>query len=167
VYRTHYIKDAITQKSKTVKIAGWAHEVRDKGKMIFLLLRDKTGIIQVFAKKGEVSDETFSALSCPKETVLCIEGTIKESKIAQSGVELIPSKVEILGALSAKVPFELTGKVSAELDVRLDNRFVDLRRPWTNAIFKIKSQIATSFRSHLLSLGLIYLRYPILRKRHI
>ena len=153
MYRTHYIKDAVSQVGKKVRLAGWAHEVRDKGKMKFVLLRDKTGIIQLFAKEGVLSAEDFAKLSCPKETVLCVEGEIKESKIAKSGVEMIPSSVEILGALSAKVPFELTGKVPADLDVRLDHRSVDLRRAETNAIFSIKSQVAHSFRDYLFNQG--------------
>ena len=153
MHRTHYIKDAISQIGKKVKLAGWAHEVRDKGKMKFILLRDKTGIIQVFAKEGVTPSDAFAKLSCPKETVLEIDGEVKESKIANSGVELIPSSVQVLGELSAKVPFELTGKVPAELDVRLDHRSVDLRRLETTSIFKIKSEVGNAFRNHLYSLG--------------
>lgn len=147
--RTHYISDAKSQAGKKVILAGWAHEVRDLGKVRFLQLRDKTGIIQVFAKKGSVSGEVFEALNCPKETVLCIEGEVVASKIASGGVELIPSKATILSSLSAKVPFELTGKVPAELDTRLDFRYVDLRQAQVAAIFKIKSSIVQHFRNSL------------------
>ncbi|PIT85014.1 aspartate--tRNA(Asn) ligase [Candidatus Micrarchaeota archaeon CG10_big_fil_rev_8_21_14_0_10_45_29] len=151
--RTHYIKDAKDAIGKSVTIAGWAHEVRDKGKMKFLLLRDKTGIVQIFAKQGDVPEEVFSALSCPKETVLLIEGQVKESKIAKSGIEIIPSKVQVLAELSAKVPFDITEKVPAELDTRLDHRYVDLRKPEVNAIFKIKSHAIGAFRNYLSSQG--------------
>ncbi|MFH0927411.1 MAG: aspartate--tRNA(Asn) ligase [Candidatus Micrarchaeota archaeon] len=153
MYRTHYVKDAISQIGKKVKLAGWVHEVRDKGKMKFVLLRDKTGIIQIFAKEGALAAEDFASLSCPKETVISVEGEVKESKIAKSGVELIPSKVEVIGPLSAKVPFELTGKVPAELDTRLDHRSVDLRRAEPNAIFTIKAHVANAFRGYLFSNG--------------
>ncbi|MFH1306535.1 MAG: aspartate--tRNA(Asn) ligase [Candidatus Micrarchaeota archaeon] len=151
--RTHYIEDAKSKTGKKVKIAGWAHEVRDLGKIRFIMLRDKTGMLQIFAKKGEVDDEVYDEMAPPKETVLAAEGEIVKSKIAMGGVELIPEKIEVLSELSAKVPFDITEKIPAELDVRLDHRYVDMRLPSVNAIFKIKSHVAHSFRNSLFSQG--------------
>ncbi|HQT44760.1 MAG TPA: OB-fold nucleic acid binding domain-containing protein, partial [Candidatus Micrarchaeota archaeon] len=118
--RTHYISEAISQKDKEVTLAGWVHEVRNLGKMNFMLLRDRTGILQVFGKDGMVPPDVLAKMNQPKETVVCVTGKVVSSKVAKSGVELIPSKIEILGELTGKVPFEVTGKVPAELDVRLD-----------------------------------------------
>lgn len=151
--RTHYIQEAKGQIEKTVTLAGWAHEVRDLGKVRFIQLRDKSGIIQVFAKKGVVEDSLFDSLIHPKETVLSVRGKVVASKIARSGVELIPEKIDVLGSLSAKVPFEITGKVPAELDTRLDHRYVDIRKPEVAAIFKIKSTAIKAFRDSLSSNG--------------
>lgn len=147
--RSHYISEAKSQVGQTVTLAGWAHEIRDIGKVRFVMLRDKTGIVQVFAKKGGVPDEVFDALAPPKETVLAVTGQVVASKIATGGVELVPSKVEVLGAMSAKAPFDVTDKVPAELDVRLDHRYVDLRRPSVQAIFRVKAQAARAFRESL------------------
>ncbi len=153
MFRTHYVSDAVSQKDKEVTVAGWVHEVRNLGKMNFLLLRDRSGILQVFGKEGAVPGEVLKMMDQPKETVVAVTGKVVASKVAKAGVELIPSKIEILGEITGRVPFEVTGKVPAELDVRLDYRYVDLRRAEPSAIFKIKHEIVTSFRQTLYGLG--------------
>lgn len=151
--RTHYIADAKKEVGNKVEIAGWAHEVRDIGKVRFIILRDRTGMIQIFAKKGIASDDVFDKMAQPKETVMVIRGEVVASKIATGGVEIVPEKISIVGALSAKVPFDVTEKVPADLDVRLDARYVDLRRPQIASIFRIKSHVAKAFRDSLFSYG--------------
>jgi aspartyl-tRNA synthetase len=136
------------------------HEVRDLGKLKFVQLRDQTGIIQVTAKQGREPDSVLSAMSQPKETVVMVRGKVAESKIAEAGCELIPSEFVVLNELSAKVPFEVTGKVPAELDVRLDNRSVDMRTAKTAAIFRIRSVLANAFREKALQLGCTEIQTP-------
>ncbi|VVB57275.1 Aspartate--tRNA(Asp) ligase [uncultured archaeon] len=147
--RSHYISSAKSLIGQTVKLAGWVHDSRDLGKVRFLLLRDKTGIIQVFAKKGGVDDKLFELMAHPRETVVQVEGQVVASKIATGGVELLPSSVTVLSTPSVKIPIDITGQVPAELDVRLDNRSVDMRKPNVAAIFKIKSHVARNFRKSL------------------
>lgn len=139
---------------KEVTIAGWVHEVRELGKLTFLLLKDMTGIAQVVAKKGEASESIISALSVPKESVLSVTGTVKANKESRfGGVEIIPKTVANLNPLSMRIPFEVTGKVPVELDVRLNYRYIDLRRIQTAAIFKIESTILNSFRQFFYDQG--------------
>ena len=152
-YRTHYVSDAKSCIGKEVTVAGWAHEIRDIGKLKFVLLRDRTGIIQVLGKPGMVPDDVIAKMAVQKETVLSIRGTVKESKIAPGGIELVPSSIEILNHVEGKVPFDITEKVPPEIDFRLDHRYVDLRRAEPSAIFKIKSEISFAFRDKLRSLG--------------
>lgn len=78
---------------------------------------------------------------------------MKESKIAPRGFEIIPSSFTILGEVHGIVPFEVTGKVPADLDVRLDKRYIDLRRLETSAIFKVRHHVQAGFREKLLELG--------------
>jgi aspartyl-tRNA synthetase len=160
--RTHYISEAKSLVGKTVTLAGWAHDVRDLGKVRFLLLRDKTGIIQVFAKKGGVEDSLFELMVHPRETVLAVSGKVVESKIATGGVELLPSTIEVLSTPTVKMPLDVTGQVPAELDVRLDNRYVDLRKANVNAIFKIKSHVSHAFRHSLFAQGFDEIHPPCL-----
>jgi aspartyl-tRNA synthetase len=160
MYRTHYIAEAKKLVGKEVIVAGWVHEVRNLGKLVFVLLRDRTGIIQVTAKLGRESDEIIKNMDQPKETVVSVKGKIAESNIAKDKVELLPSEFKVLNKITTKVPFEVTGKVPAELDVRLDYRYVDSRRPSTLAIFKIRSEIANAFREKCRELGAIEIHPP-------
>ncbi|VVB66653.1 Aspartate--tRNA(Asp/Asn) ligase [Candidatus Gugararchaeum adminiculabundum] len=149
--RTHYAAEVTPAlDGKEVTVAGWVHETRDLGKIRFILLRDRTGKVQVIGKKGIVDDSLLALMSQVKETVLQIKGKVKASPQAPGGIELIPSSVTILNEVSGLIPFEVTEKAAEpEIDVRLDFRYVDLRRPKPAAIFKIKSEIITSFREYL------------------
>ena len=147
-YRTHYVKDALKQIGNKVRLAGWVHDIRDLGKIKFIQLRDRTGIMQVLIKKGVVSDELFN-LSFNKEDVLAVEGTVKESKIATAGVELVAESIKQLNRVEIKLPVDPTGRVPSELDTRLDHRYIDLRKEDINLIFSIKSTAATAFRRRL------------------
>ncbi|MCX6772569.1 MAG: OB-fold nucleic acid binding domain-containing protein, partial [Candidatus Micrarchaeota archaeon] len=118
MYRTHYISEAKNLIGSEVTIAGWLHEIRDLGKMKFLQIRDRTGIIQVFAKQGMVPDAVMALMSQPKETVVCVKGKVAASKIAEAKCELIPTEFTILNEITMKVPFEVTGKVPVDLEVR-------------------------------------------------
>ncbi len=143
-----------------VTIAGWVHEVRDIGKIIFLLIRDHTGIAQVTAKRNFVSDEIMTSLSLQKESVIMVKGKVKQNKESRRGFEIIPEKVTNLNPLSAPIPFEVTGKVPADLDVRLDNRYIDLRRPEVSSIFNIESTVLCTFREMLLKENFQEIRTP-------
>ena len=160
MYRTHYISEARKQLDSEVTIAGWVHEVRDLGKLKFVQVRDRTGIIQVTAKQSREPDAVLAAMSQPKETVVSVTGKIVASKIAEAGFELIPSQFVVLNEITTKVPFEVTGKVPAELDVRLDFRYVDLRTASTSAIFKIRSEIAGAFREKAKEMGCVEMHPP-------
>ncbi|MFN3910040.1 MAG: aspartate--tRNA(Asn) ligase [Candidatus Anstonellaceae archaeon] len=151
--RTHYINEISNQEKKEVVLCGWVNEVRDIGKIRFLQLRDKSGIAQITAKKDEVEAKVFENLNLPKETVIAVRGVVRKSAIAKLGFEIEPKEIEILNTLSTKVPFELTGKVPAELDTRIEHRYVDLRRHSVYAIFKIKNRIINAFRNFLFKKG--------------
>ena len=159
--RTHYINE-LDQKldGKEVTLCGWVHEVRNIGKIIFMLLRDKTGIVQITAKEGIVSKELMKSMDLPKESVVMVKGIVSKNDEAKKGFEIIPKEVVNLNPLSGKIPFEVTGKVPAELDVRLEYRYIDLRRLETSAIFKIESTMLQAFRNTLLKEGFTEIRTP-------
>ena len=90
-YRSHYVGELDEgMDGKEVTLSGWVHEVRDIGSVIFLLLRDHTGIIQVTAKKGVVDEGIIKAMSLPKESVVMVKGMVKDNKIASSGLKETP-----------------------------------------------------------------------------
>ncbi|MGI0100404.1 MAG: aspartate--tRNA(Asn) ligase [Candidatus Micrarchaeaceae archaeon] len=159
--RTHMINELNAgMDGSEVTLAGWVHEVRETSKIVFLILRDSTGIVQVVAKKGEVSDSIVKDATLPKESVVEVKGTVRRNAEAKKGFEIIPKSISNLNPLSRQVPFEVTGKVPAEIDVRLNHRYVDLRRLEVNAIFKIESTILQSFRDFLMGKGFREIRTP-------
>ncbi len=161
--RTHYVKDLEPRMDgKEVMLAGWVHEVRETGKITFLLLRDSTGIVQIIGKKGDTDEKTMKAMSLPKESVVAVTGILKVNKEARKGFEIIANKVIDLNPISTKIPFEVTGKVPADIDVRLNHRYIDLRRLETAAIFSIQSTILQSFRNFLIEKGFKEIRTPTL-----
>ncbi|MBD3210342.1 aspartate--tRNA(Asn) ligase [Candidatus Micrarchaeota archaeon] len=155
MHRTHYIKKAKENPGKTAKIAGWVHDVRDLGKLKFVLVRDVTGIIQVTMKKGAVEQGMLESAEVNKEDVVAFEGEIKENKIAPDGVEMVPSSFQMLNPVQKKLPVDPTGHVHSELDTRLDYRYIDLRRQDVSLIFKTKSVCVRAFREKLKELDFI------------
>ncbi|MFA6329378.1 MAG: aspartate--tRNA(Asn) ligase [Candidatus Micrarchaeia archaeon] len=149
--RSHYAKQVTPElDGKEVKLAGWVHEIRDLGGLKFILLRDKTGLVQLTIKKKEADPALVAIVDkFVKEVAILCTGKVKASKIAPRGFEIMPSKIEVVGEVHGIVPFEVTGKVPADLDVRLDKRFIDLRRLETTAVFKIRSQAVRGFREKL------------------
>jgi len=162
MHRTHYSGE-ITEElnGRHVKVAGWVHEVKDLGGIKFLWLRDRMGIVQVTAPKKKVSQEIFKLI--PKlnaEDVIAVEGTVNFTPKAKLGFEILPEKLEILGRAETPLPLDPTGKVKAELDTRLDNRFMDVRRPEVMAIFKIRSSVFRAIRDFFDREGFVEIHTP-------
>lgn len=162
MYRTHY-SSQITEElnGKKVKVAGWVHEVRDLGGIKFVWLRDREGIVQITAPKKKVNKEIF--LIIPKlnsEDVVAVEGVVNFTPKAKLGFEIIPEKIEILAKAESPLPLDPTGKVKAELDTRLDNRFIDLRKPEVMAIFKIRSNVFKAIREFFYQEGFVEIHTP-------
>lgn len=151
--RKEYVKEALGKVGQEVSVAGWVHEIRDMGKLIFVQLRDGSGIMQVTAKKGVVPEEAMEALKRNKEDVVAVTGTVAENKVAPNGAEIIPSKVEVLSRVGVKLPVDPTGVVESDLDTRLNFRYLDLRRKEVGAIFRVKSAIISEFRRKTSELG--------------
>lgn len=159
--RTHYVGELSPEMDgQDVALAGWVHEVRDIGKIKFIQLRDRTGIAQVIAKKGVASEEVMKAMSLVKESVVQVKGKVKAEKQSKKGYEIVPVEVVDLNPISTLVPFEVTGKVPAEIDVRLDNRCIDLRRLETTAVFRIQHEVLRSFREKMLEMNFEEIRPP-------
>lgn len=144
-----------------VTVAGWVHEIRDLGGLVFIVLRDREGFVQITMPKKVVDANIFRrAKKIPRESVIKVEGIVKKEEKAPNGFEIIPKSLEILSESQAPLPLEVTEKVPADLDTRLDNRFMDLRRPKVFSIFKIKSQVTRSIRDFLYGEGFIEVQTP-------
>ncbi|MBZ2166532.1 MULTISPECIES: aspartate--tRNA(Asn) ligase [Methanobacterium] len=149
--RTHYSKEVKPEmKDQEVVLMGWIHEMRDLGGIIFVLLRDRDGVTQVTAPSKKISPELFEELKkLKKESVIAVKGRVQESGKAPGGVEIIPAELKLLSESKLPLPLDTTGNVHAEIDTRLDSRFIDLRKHNVSAIFKIKSRMLHSVRNFL------------------
>ena len=125
---------------KQVVVEGWVQEVRNLGGISFLILRDRHGTIQITAPKKKIAPELMVTLSSvPRESVVKIFGLVKQSTQAKAGYEIIPSEMDVLSTSQSPLPMGVVDKVSVEVETRFDNRFMDLRKPETRAVFEVKS----------------------------
>ncbi len=145
----------------SVTVCGWVHEVRDLGGIVFIVLRDREGFAQITLPKKKVPQDTFKiAKKLRRESVIRVDGFVKKEPKAPNGFEIIPEKIEVLNEADVPLPLEVTEKVPAELDTRLDHRFLDLRKPRIQAIFRIRHQVLQSIREYLVSKGFIEVHTP-------
>jgi len=136
-----HAKEVAGHKGKKALVSGWVQEIRDLGKLKFLILKDKTGIVQVAMPKGHVPEKVMEeAGKLTKETAISVVGEVKEAKQAPNGFEIVPEKLEVLGHAEAPTPIDTSGKIESDLSKRLDHRFLDLRNEKGLAIFKVRSK---------------------------
>ena len=144
-----------------VSVAGWVHEKRDLGGVFFLIVRDISGFAQITLPKKKVEPELFDRVKrVPRESVVVVEGEVKSEKKAPNGYEIIPQQIDVLSEASPVLPLDTTGKVGAELDTRLDARFMDLRTERTKHIFIIRSLTLRTIREFFDERGLIEINTP-------
>jgi aspartyl-tRNA synthetase len=146
---------------KTVTVGGWIQAVRAHGGLSFIVLRDGSGTVQITAKKGETSETVLSTISqLGREWVVLVRGKVKANKQAPRGVEITPEGIEVLSQAEPVMP--LDPKVHANLDTRLNWRFLDLRMPKTQAIFKIQSAVLQAFREFCIANAAFELQPPVI-----
>ncbi len=95
-----------------------------------------------------------------KESVVAIKGTVQEANQAPTGVEIIPKEINLLNLANQPLPMDPTDKVKAEIDTRLDSRFIDLRRDNVSAIFKIKNRMFHTVRDFFYENGFMEINTP-------
>ena len=151
----------VSPESGRAEVAGWVHEVRDLGGLAFFLIRDRTGILQVTVPKKKVSEAVLSGMKeVSRESLVRVSGIVKAIDKAPGGRELIPDCFEILSRSGSPLPLDVSEKVPAELDTRLDSRFLDARRPRVTAVFQIRSRVMRTVNEFLFSRGFINITSP-------
>ncbi len=163
MYRTHRcneIREAHI--GQTVELAGWVDVIRDHGGVLFVDLRDETGVTQVV-----VHDESL-VKGVSKETVLSAKGTVTRRdestvnpKIETGLVELVADSVEVLGVCSRDLPFEI-GSTDTNENIRLKHRFLDLRNPALHNNIILRSKVIRHMRTLMEDRGFLEIQTPIL-----
>jgi aspartyl-tRNA synthetase len=152
---------SVTPASGHAEVCGWVHEVRDLGGLAFFLIRDRTGIIQVTIPKKRASETVLTAVKqVSRESVVRVSGMVKAIDKAPGGRELVPDIFEIISMAESPLPLDVVEKVPADLDTRLDARFLDARRPRVAAVFQIRSAVMHAINQYLHHEGFINITTP-------
>jgi len=152
MYRSHYSKEISKKEyNSSVVVAGWIEDIRNLGSIAFLILRDKTGTLQLTLLKKKKPELFEQLISLPRESVISVKGLCKENEKVRNGYEILPESVDVLSTAEIPLPLGVVDKVEADFDTRLDNRVIDLRKPEIQAIFKIRSAVLAAAHEYLRS----------------
>lgn len=166
--RSHYCGDLSSANvGDTVELCGWVHRRRDHGGVIFLDVRDRTGLVQV-VYDPDIQDSFATADSVRNEYVLRMVGKVRprmegktNSDLATGDIEVLGSTLEILNA-AATPPFQLDEYSDAGEDVRLKYRYMDLRRPEMQQRLQMRSKVSSFVRNYLEQDGYLDVETPTL-----
>ncbi len=151
----------VTPETETAEVLGWVHEVRDLGGLSFFLIRDRTGILQVTVPRKKVGEEVLTAIrDVSRESLVRIKGSVKAIDKAPGGRELVPAEFEVIARSKSPLPLDVVEKVPADLDTRLDARFLDARRPRVTAVFQVRSFVMQAISGFLYSRGFMNIVSP-------
>ena len=153
---------------QTVTVQGWAHRRPDHGGVIFIDLRDREGLLQVVVDPDNIT-AFKQAEQIRSEFVLSISGTVRRrpegtvnSSLKSGAVELLAQHIEVLNG-SLPPPFQIDDEYISE-PVRLEYRYLDLRRPMMQHNFKLRYRAALTVRNYLDKHGFIDIETPMLTK---
>lgn len=139
-----------------VKIQGWAHRVRSMGRVRFILVRDRSGIVQVVMSGALAKDPELSA-----ETALEVTGRVVPAPKITLGCEVQASAIRLLSAKPDTLPFEVNlPRVETGLENTLDHRVLALRNPRARAAFTVQAEILEGFRQFLRGEGFTEVHTP-------
>jgi nondiscriminating aspartyl-tRNA synthetase len=143
---------------RRVRLAGWLHHWRPLGQIAFLILRDGKGLAQAVVQDPELA---ASLDAVHRESVLTIDGVVRESSQAPGGVEVHEPSVDVVAAAAGGLPLDLSRPiVNAGLPVILDHAPVALRHPRLRAPFEIAAASMAGFRAVLRSAGFVEIQTP-------
>jgi aspartyl-tRNA synthetase len=148
---------------KKVNLFGWVHDVRFLGKINFLVLRDREGMVQVIVQKDKIPEKIFETIKkLHQEDVVSIEGKVVKSKVERVGIEVLPEKIEVVNKAQVPLPLDPRWVTPANLDTRLDWRPLDLRRRENLATFRIQAKIVEAMEEFLRKNSFIQVFTPAL-----
>lgn len=142
--------------NENVIIKGWVHRVRRLKGITFIILRDRSGMVQCVVDN---KDPIIHGLKC--ESVLEVSGTVKEGKNSLNNFELAVESLKVLSKVEEDLPIEINSEeLNISLDTMLNNRILSLRHEKKNAIFRIQHIIVEGFREFLSREGFIEIFTP-------
>src|SRR3989338_6633369 len=161
--KTFFVEQTVDQIGNEVELYGWVDTKRDHKKIVFIDLRDRTGLVQV------VGGEEFKTLST--EDVVYIKGLVKarpeklvNPKLKTGAIEIETKELRIISKAKT-IPIPVNGDgYDIDEDVRLKYRYLDIRRPRMTRNLILKSKTTTFIRNYLTKLDFVEIETPILTK---
>lgn len=168
--RTHTCGELkLSDVNKTVILAGWVQRLRDKGSILWIDLRDRYGITQLFFEEGKTEARLFEAArGLGREYVIQVEGTVverlsKNDKIATGDIEVKVTELKVLNA--AKLPpFTIEDMTDGGEELRMKYRYLDLRRNTVRENLLLRHRVAQQTRAYLDQQQFIEVETPVLIK---
>ena len=167
--RTHYcgaLRE--TDAGRDVVVMGWVHRRRDLGSLLFLDVRDRSGIVQVVFNKETQREAHAKAEQARSEFVVAVEGkAVKRERpnpeLATGEIELVASKLHILNTAKTP-PFPIEAEINAAEETRLRYRYLDLRRPKPHQNLALRHKIVLEMRKAMDEMGFIEVETPMLTR---
>ena len=171
LHRTHRCGElSAANAGEMVTVMGWVQKNRNKGGLVFVDVRDRSGIIQVVFEEGKAdADLIAKAAGLRSEYVVAVVGKVDKRSgavnehISTGEIEVIPSELRVLSE-SATPPFPIEENSRTKEELRLKYRYLDLRRPDLQRNLMMRSQVATLTRQFLADEGFLEIETPILGK---
>lgn len=165
--RTHYCGE-VEGIGNIVTVGGFVQKIRDMGNLIFIDLRDRTGIVQLAFNDATDKEVFKKAASCHSEYVLMAQGAVKEREsknpdLKTGNIEIVVSDLRIL-ATAQTPPFEIVDDLNTNEELRLRYRYLDLRRSVLQKNIITRSRIAKSARDYFYEKGFIEIETPMMIK---
>lgn len=169
--RTHMCGELrLADAGQTVTVNGWVDRVRDNGGVLFLLVRDRAGVIQCTFDKSVNADLFNIAFTCRTEFVVAVRGTLAardeaavNKKMPTGEVELIAGEIRILSKAET-TPFEIDDTKEVGDQVRLKYRYLDLRRPSMQKNMMLRHRVTQVARNYFDENGFLEIETPMLTK---
>lgn len=163
IYRSIYCgKVSIKDVGKKVRLSGWINNIRNLGSLIFITLRDETGIVQLIT-----DEEKYKSLH--RESTISVEGIVNKrtddminKNMVTGELEVKILSLEVLGDCVDILPFEVNNSKESSEETRLQYRYLDLRNPVVHESILFRSKVIDFIRTKMKSLGFIEIQTPIL-----
>jgi len=163
-YRTVYCgKVEESHIDKEIKVAGWIANIRDHGGVVFVDLRDETGVVQLVSN----DDSMFNDLT--KESSVTVTGIVRKrneedynDKISTGTIEILVSSIEVLGKAPNELPFEIITSTNVSEDIRLKYRYLDLRNDKVRNNINLRADVLKFLRNKMDSMSFTEVQTPII-----
>ncbi|HEX5941969.1 MAG TPA: amino acid--tRNA ligase-related protein, partial [Anaerolineales bacterium] len=156
------VRDAGHKIGECIALRGFVQTVRNQKSVQFIILRDHTGLIQIVAERSEANHQLNALIEkLTRESAIEVSGMVMKNpnvKLGQLEVQL--QTLSVAAMSDATLPIDLFGKTETEVDKRMDWRFLDLRQPENQLIFRVQTTVEMAMREFWISNGFVEIHTP-------